>query len=365
MSILNGLDVRKIINSNPFEQNIIALTSNLEAILQNVSKDALEDFGCKNINELTLRQLGRIYTSVLYKNDGIYGICREYGIYKFLLYGDDYVHSIFNDAINKLTCETGDESIDVILWGGERNSLDVEAILSSLDDGEKLWCEGKLYNFKEIIKTIYLSFRREYERKKLHKSLKYVWKTDMFVKKRGSDTWFAVTVKWNKAECKHYAGLSIGIHFENVGTYGKAHKVKVQKNTYGQNQFAVFCVPFMEFNFSKYIVDKLNFLKKVLNCINSKNKNINIAYFGNPNDYELFLLLYKLREYPCVLIIDDLKTKFQINSVTEKKDSVIVSTDNKIIESLNELQYMQNTFFDVDLIEQPVNNVVIVPDIIV
>ena len=133
MSILNGLDVRKIINSNPFEQNIIALTSNLEAILQNVSKDALEDFGCKNINELTLRQLGRIYTSVLYKNDGIYGICWEYGIYKFLLYGDDYVHSIFNDAINKLTCETGDESIDVILWGGERNSLDVEAILSSLD----------------------------------------------------------------------------------------------------------------------------------------------------------------------------------------------------------------------------------------
>ncbi len=364
MSILNGLDIIKIMNSNPFEQNIIALISNFEAILQKVSKDALEDFRCNNINELTLKQLGRIYQSSLYKDNGIYGVCWEYGIYKFILYDDDYVHSIFNDVINKLTGETGYERIDAILWGGERKGLDVEAILSSLSDREKLWCEEKLYDFKEIIRTIYLSFRREDEREKLYKSLKDTWKTDMFIKKRNSDTWFAVTVKWNKAECKHYAGLSIGIHFENVGTYGKAHEVKVQKNPYGQSQFAVFCVPFIQFNFSKYIVDRLNFLNKVLDCINNKNKNINMAYFGNPSDYELFLELYRVRENTCVSIIEFLKNKLEVKSITEKRNSILISTDDKIIESLNESQHIQTRLFDVDLMEQSTNNVVIIPDII-
>lgn len=365
MSILNGLDVVRMMNSNPFEQNIIALISNFEAILQKVSKDALEDFGCNDIDELTLRQLGRIYSSSLYKDTGIYGVCWEYGIYKFILHGDDYVHSIFNDAINQLTGKTGDEMIDVILWGGERKDLDVEAILSSLSDSEKLWCEGKLYNFKEIIKTIYLSFRREEEREKLYKGLKYIWKTDMFVKKRGSDIWFAVTVKWNKGECKHYAGLSIGVHFDNVGTYGKAHEVKVKKNPDGQNQFARFRVPFIEFNFSKYIVDRLIFLRKVLECINSKNKNINMAYFGNPSDYELFVVLHKNRENTCVSIIEFLKNRFGVRSVTEKIDSILISTGDEINESIDDSRYVQARLFDIDLIEQPSNDVVIMPDIII
>ncbi|MFL8710951.1 hypothetical protein Q3304_09295 [Clostridioides sp. GD02377] len=325
MKAITTVDLNKIIYSNPFDQKLICMISILEAYLNLISKDHLESVGKEKISDITLENLGTIYSSVLNKHSGLNGVCWEYAVYNAIYYDDDFIQNLLNLSINYLSGENTFYRLNAILWGGEKANLDLDNINESINDEDLIWTSFGTYKFKEYIDMIHKSFREKLFRKQLPEEIRDIWKTDLFVKKENSNIWYAVTVKWNKNDVKQYPGLSIGIHYEHI---------KIQKheiNPYLINNSFVRCsIPF-EHNFGEYYSYMFRFFKLCLEHINFKKKNTIRLELATSEEYGLFEILYKLKKVPCCTIINYLKDKYCYKNNTFVKPEIVLSNNKPLV----------------------------------
>lgn len=225
----------------------------LEAYLSKVSPEYFESLNISNRSEVTLEQLGLLYKTHLYNNSGLNGVCWEYAVFNSIYYNDQYIQWLMNVSINYLTGKVGLEHINAILRGGEKLDLHLENIKSCLKEIDTIWTPYGEYNFKNYIDLIYNSFRLKKDRKQLPKSIKNIWKADLFVKKESENQWLAVTVKWNKNELKYCSGLSIGVCFEPIVYLNKTYynNPSLEKNNDNITNFVRCCIPY-KYNYGEY-----------------------------------------------------------------------------------------------------------------
>ncbi|MCC0670578.1 MULTISPECIES: hypothetical protein [unclassified Clostridioides] len=201
----------------------------LEVYFSKITNKHLIHLNCRRKEDVTLAQLSLIYESYFHKNSGMKGICWEYYIFNSIKNKNFYIQGLINEAINLLSFENTFDNIDAILWAGERTDLSVDYIKTLLSNENTIWSLNNQYNFKNHIDCVYNSFHLKKHRQNLPNNISGIWKTDLFVKKENSSTWYATTVKWNTNQMKCYNGLSIGISFDPAEKLYNRYYLDIQK----------------------------------------------------------------------------------------------------------------------------------------
>lgn len=322
--VITTSNLNRIIQSNPYNQKLLSIISIIEAHLNLVSKEHLDTLGKTNINEITLKDLGMLYSSIFCKNSGLNGVCWEYAVYNGIYYNDIYIQDLLNLSINYLSGENTFHRLNAILWGGEKENLPIDNIKENIDDEDCIWTHQGLYKFNDYVEIIYKAFRQKEFRNQLPKSMSDIWKSDLFVKKDSSNIWYAVSVKWNKNDVKHSSGLSIGIHYEHMNIQ------KNEINPFLEKKGFVRCSIPYAFNFGEYYACMFRFFEVVLQKINLKKKNTLRLNFATSEEYQLYLSLYDLRKVSCYDIITFFKYKYNYMDGTTIKSEILLMSNKDI-----------------------------------
>lgn len=312
-----------IINSiNPFYRKMIAHIAIIEAYLKLISKETLIEEG-KTREEITFKKLGSIYKSTIKESSGSHGCAWEMFIYEDIKLNDPAIHKLINDSINLLTGERRYSEIDVLLWGPEKGFAvdDVKAILTGRD---MIWINKKLYRFVDYIDNIYTAFHKNSVKKLLPKEMKDIWRTDLFVKKRDSDIWFTVTIKFNRSDVKELNGLSIGIALEDFKLPKKKKKLC---NPCAFTEKFVYCEIKREGIGNEFLYMYKLFLE-ILENINARElKNQHSLIFTDELARNIFMFIYKNRNEPCSNEIMNLKYLSKVLREKTNNSKKILSKD--------------------------------------
>ncbi|WFD11324.1 hypothetical protein [Tepidibacter hydrothermalis] len=320
---------QNIMNYDSYNQKIISLIGILEGYLYKVSKKHFRNINSKKIEEVTLSELGLIYNNYFYKNTGMNGVCWEYAVFYAIYYNETYIQDLINMAINYLSGENTCERINAILWGAEKTTISLDNIKSSIKDDEMIWSPIKEYNFKDYIDLIKNSFYSKKLRDALPNNIKDIWKTDLFVKKESSNTWYAVTVKWNGHDVKYHEGLSIGIYFEFANSPKRTQNPYPITNIMNKNYFVYCSIPFI-FNFGEYYTYIFRLVNNILSKINCNKSNSMASTFATGEEYNIFQYFYKNKDASCIQLIYYLKNYYSYYINTIESNEIILATDRKI-----------------------------------
>ncbi|HML32314.1 hypothetical protein [Sporomusa sphaeroides] len=322
----------RIAIENPNNQKLMSLIGILEGYLSKVTKNHFRLINSKSLDSITLCELGLIYKNSFSKNTGMNGVCWEHSVFHSIYHNHTYIQDLINTAINTLSKETTSERINAILWGSEKPTISLENIKSNIKDGEVIWTPSKEYDFKEYIDLIYNSFNSKTLKGTLPEHITGIWKTDLFVKKKSSNTWYAVTVKWNEYDLKYYPGLSIGIYFEPMNLLRQELNIVPIFNNNNNNMisFVKCAIPFA-YNFGEHYTYMFRLVTNILSNINSNIKGTSFLDFPSSDEHHIFRSFYDNRNSPCLQVINHLKDtlKYYINTV--KQNEIINATDRQII----------------------------------
>jgi hypothetical protein len=179
----------------------------LTALLHSLKRARIERLG--GVDKVTLEDLAREYR----QGSGDSGICFEYAVHDALLTKHPHVHSRVSEVLEKF-CRIK-EGAESILFGVEKG-----ATLKLVATGaERLTDESRILvggagqppKLKKHMATIYGAFHSPKLRAILPRSIRGLWRTDLFVGSTGPDRWVATTLKTNADQLEADAGIRLGI----------------------------------------------------------------------------------------------------------------------------------------------------------
>jgi hypothetical protein len=182
----------------------------LTATLHSLKRSRIERLG--GIEKVTLEDLAREYR----EGSGDCGICFEYAVHEGLLAQSKYVYPRVSEVLETFCgLKEGAESILFGLEKGDRLGL-IETAAHKLTDESRVLVgkTGQPPKLKKHIATICEAFRSVKHRELLPRSIRGLWRTDLFVGSTSSDRWVATTLKINPADLEADAGIRIGIYPE-------------------------------------------------------------------------------------------------------------------------------------------------------
>ncbi len=180
----------------------------LEATLLSVQRDRLERLG--GVATWSLADLAREHRD----GDGDTGICFEYAVHEGIARRDGLIWPLVSEVLETFCgIPTGADSL---LFGPEKEG--VIPILASVQDA--LSDESRLYvgnrgqppKLRRYIPQVIRAFRRQEARDNLPRSIRGLWKADLFLGSRRVEKWVGTTVKVNAADLEGARGLRIGIY---------------------------------------------------------------------------------------------------------------------------------------------------------
>ena len=158
----------------------------------------------------TLADLAREYR----EGSGDAGICFEYAVHDAIASRHTMIWPIASDVLEGFCAIRGGS--DSLLFGPEKDGRIpvIESVANALTDDSQLYVgyRGRPPKLKRHLKTIVKAFRRPPERDRLPRSMRGVWKADLFLGSREADNWVGTTVKINSAQLEGGAGLRVGIY---------------------------------------------------------------------------------------------------------------------------------------------------------
>lgn len=327
-------NTKKIIQLDGANARIIAVISVLDAYLNSINKKAFNSINSSCKEDVTLSELGIVYSNWIMKNNGMHGVCWEYYIYHSIKHDDDYLQELINESINVLTKDNSYDNIDVLLWGGEKIYITSENVKKCIGEDDMIWTNQGRLNFSKYIDIIQDAFRDKNKRALLPIYANETWKTDLFVKKRSDNLWFAVNVKWNQSDIKYHNGISIGIVFNDMNTQGERNNPLVHLKF----DDAYFIVINMYHWISQYFIDSMNYLNTVLLNINVESSKTDALKFPTVCEKEFFRFLKKNRYAKCDQIFDYLKDKLNVKNKIVDTNEIIAQTGKSIYISENEIK---------------------------
>ncbi len=180
----------------------------LEASLYSVKRERVERLG--GYETWTLWDLAREIRA----SPGDAGICFEWAVHEAIANGNELIHPLASQVLNDF-CGIGGGS-DSILFGPEKDGAIpiLESVRDALTPDSRVYVgnRGQPAKLKRYIPQIIRAFRRNEERNKLPRSIRGLWKADLFIGNRESQKWVGTTVKSNASHLEGAQGLRIGIY---------------------------------------------------------------------------------------------------------------------------------------------------------
>lgn len=180
----------------------------LEATLYSVAVSRIERLG--GYAAWTLEDLAREYL----EGDGDAGICFEYAVHEAIAARHDLIWPLASEVLEDF-CSIGG-GVDSILFGPEKDGRIpiIESVMDALTDESRVYVgnRGHPAKLKRYIPKTVKAFRRHEARNKLPRSIKGLWKADLFVGNPTTDRWVGTTVKVNPKSLEGAQGLRIGIY---------------------------------------------------------------------------------------------------------------------------------------------------------
>jgi hypothetical protein len=182
----------------------------LMAVLHSLKRSRIERLG--GVEKVTLEDLAREYRA----GSGDSGICFEYAVHDALLNKNPHVHSRVSEVLEDFCgIKDGAESILFGVEKGETLKLVATGAEKLTDDSRVLVGKaGRPPKLKKHMETICEAFRSVKHREQLPRSIRGLWRTDLFVGSTGPDDWVATTLKTNAEQLEADAGIRLGIYPE-------------------------------------------------------------------------------------------------------------------------------------------------------
>ncbi|RMH13130.1 MAG: hypothetical protein D6698_14370 [Gammaproteobacteria bacterium] len=199
--------------TSSFEAKATALCGIIEALINRVTDQDCIELG-RDKEDLRVNDIAFLYNKKFRKDSGKHGVCWEYSILEAVRQGNHTVLSLLNEAIAACNPqESWEDEIDCVLWGGEKHGDVHRSALEALGPEAKLWTpgRGRPIRLDRHLDTARSAFNQPSFRDFLPAGAADLWQTDLFVRKRSSTFWYAVSVKWNLEDLKRAAGVTIGI----------------------------------------------------------------------------------------------------------------------------------------------------------
>jgi len=205
------MDVREERQQNPVADEVSALLAVtrpiVNGVLQSISREMIAGTNSER-EDLPLRMLGRLRK----KGDGDTGIAFEYAVHDAIRRGEPVVTERITDAL-KACRINGDPSsiLFAVEKAGAKQLISTDLGLITPESrilSGNVGQPAKLVNYLNLIAA---SFRRAYVREYLPRSIRGLWKADLFLGSQEPDHWLGTSVKVNPTQLEGAAGLRVGI----------------------------------------------------------------------------------------------------------------------------------------------------------
>jgi len=194
--------------ADPVRSKFAMVVPVLEATLFSLNRARVERLG--GHDNVSLWDLAREYAA----GDGDTGICFEWAVHDALARADSLIHPLASEVLGDF-CSIGGGA-DSLLFGPEKDGAIpiLESVKDSLTDDARIYVgnRGQPPKLKRYIPQVIRAFRRNEERNKLPRSIRGLWKADLFIGNSASEKWVGTTVKVNPQQLEGAQGLRIGVY---------------------------------------------------------------------------------------------------------------------------------------------------------
>lgn len=194
--------------ADPTRSRFAMIAPVVEALLFSVSGERIDRLG--GYDAWTLADLAREYRD----GSGDAGICFEFAVHEAIAARNDLIWPLASEVLESF-CGIGGGA-DSLLFGPEKNGRIpiLESVRDALTDEARVYVgnRGQPPKLKRYIPQIINAFYRNEARNKLPRSIRGLWKADLFIGNPESEKWVGTTVKSNPTGLEGAQGLRLGIY---------------------------------------------------------------------------------------------------------------------------------------------------------
>lgn len=308
-----AIEVRREEQLNDVGDQVLALTAVIRPILAGIlyalKADVVSEAG--GYENVKLKMLPRLYR----QGDGDVGISFEYAVHEALNQNDARVLERVSDALK--LCKISPPKPSSILFGIEKTgSVNLIDTAKGVLNDESRTLSGNVGQppfLKRRLSTIAGAFSKPTTRLALPRSIRGLWKADLFIGSKESQRWVGASVKINPTQLEGAAGLRIGI----VPTrQGKSDRVRID-----ESRGLVICPLHHDADFMETFYESWRIVQAFLSADAQVPREVMLP---RPVDREICKILAERREYPAVDVIEALKVFSQPELLKTIKENVAV-----------------------------------------
>ncbi len=210
--------------ADPYSALIAVIRPILHGLLYSLKQDVVAELG--GYNNIKLKLLPRLRR----ESDGDIGICFEYAVHDAIRRKNPLITEKVSDALT-VHCRVPGQDIESILFGAEKTgSLAlIDTAYSVLTEESRILtgAQAQPPKLKAYLSRLAEAFRIKRQREELPRSIKGLWKADLFLGYTDSQRWVGTTVKINPNSLEGAEGLRIGIV---PAKYGRSDLIKFDQH---------------------------------------------------------------------------------------------------------------------------------------
>lgn len=206
MRVLTSIQREAI--ADPVRSKFAMVVPVIEATLFALNEERIVRLG--GLTNWTLADLGREYR----EGTGDAGICFEYAVHDSIAKQSPLIWPLASEVLEEFCFIPGGS--ESLLFGPEKDGRIpiLESVQNALTDDSQLFVgnRGRPPKLKRYVPQIIRASRRQEDRNRLPRSMRGIWKADLFLGNHGPDNWVGTTVKINPTQLEGAQGLRIGIY---------------------------------------------------------------------------------------------------------------------------------------------------------
>lgn len=203
-----NLEIQKSLIGDQVRARYAMIIPILRGMLYSISQRTINEIR-DGYNGITLEMFCKVYN----EGDGDYGICFEYAVHEAIQYRNNLIYPKIQYVIGDLCGLNND--VESILFGAEKTKSNVlETAHNSLTEDSilKPGTRARPTYLKQYLDTIYKAHHNRSFIEQLPKSIKGVWKADLFLGSKYANEWVATTIKTNPGQIEEAPGLRIALY---------------------------------------------------------------------------------------------------------------------------------------------------------
>jgi hypothetical protein len=295
---------------------LIAVTRPIiNGVLQSIKTEMILAVDEKR-ERLPLKLLGRLRKD----SDGDAGVAFEYAVHDAVLRGEPAVLERITDAL-KICKIDGDPASILAAFEKAGSKQLISTKLELITDESRVLSGnvGQPAKLKNYMSTLAAAFRRRSAQESLPRSIRGLWKADLFLGSPLPDRWVGTSVKINRSSLEEAAGLRIGIIPTQAG--GSDAVVK-----HGHRNLVICPLPH-DYSFMQVFYEGLRIVQAL--CVTDF-QTPGEALLPNPAHREVARMWVERRELPVVDVVDAVAAFAQPHLLeTEGETVTAVPLDDK------------------------------------